>query len=49
LFENGGSIVHFFDRSLVERLVAGFAIVELHEFEEGQLPRKLWRITLRKQ
>lgn len=49
MFENGGFIVHFFDRSLVERLAAGFAIVELHEFEEGELPRKLWRITLRKQ
>ena len=48
MFENGGFIVHFFDWPLVERLAAGFSILELHEFEEGELPRKLWRITLRK-
>ena len=27
MYENGGFIVHFFDRPLVERLTAGFAIV----------------------
>jgi SAM-dependent methyltransferase len=48
MFENGGFIVHFFDWPLVERLAEGFSILELHEFEEGELPRKLWRITLRK-
>ena len=47
MYENGGFIVHFFDHTLVERLAAGFEIVELHEFEEGELPRRLWRITLR--
>jgi SAM-dependent methyltransferase len=48
MFEHGGFIVHFFDRPLVERLAAGFTILEVVEFEEGDLPRKLWRITLRK-
>jgi SAM-dependent methyltransferase len=48
MFESGGFSVHFFDRPLVERLAAGFSILELHEFEEGELPRKLWRITMRK-
>jgi SAM-dependent methyltransferase len=48
MYENGGFIVHFFDRALVERLAAGFSILEVHDFDEGALPRKLWRITLRR-
>ena len=48
MYENGGFIVHFFDRNLVERLAAGMSIVEVHDFDEGALPRRLWRITLRK-
>jgi len=48
MFENGGFIVHFFDRALVERLAAGLTLVEVFEFEEGALPRKLWRVTLHK-
>jgi SAM-dependent methyltransferase len=49
IFESGGFIVHFFDERLVDRLAAGFDIVDRAEFEEGELPRKLWRITMRKQ
>jgi SAM-dependent methyltransferase len=49
LFESGGFIVHFFDEAIVDRLAAGFDIVDRAEFEEGGLPRKLWRITMRKQ
>lgn len=49
LFESGGFIVHFFDESLVDRLAVGFDVVDRAEFEEGGLPRKLWRITMRKQ
>jgi SAM-dependent methyltransferase len=49
MFENGGFIVHFFDRPLIDRLAAGFLLLDLHEFEEGDLPRKLWRVTLRKE
>jgi SAM-dependent methyltransferase len=48
MFENGGFIVHFFDRALVDRLSEGFSIVDIHDFEEGALPRKLWRVTVRK-
>jgi SAM-dependent methyltransferase len=46
MFENGGFIVHFFDRALVDRLATGFTLLELTPFEEGALPRRLWRITL---
>lgn len=48
MFENGGFIVHFFDRALVDRLATDFTLVDLTAFEEGGLPRRLWRITLRR-
>ncbi len=48
LFENQGFIVRFFDRAKVERVAKGFEIVGLDEFEEGKLPRRLFRVTLRK-
>jgi SAM-dependent methyltransferase len=48
LYENDGFVVHFFDRGLVERLAPGFDIVDVTEFEEGALPRRLFRVTLRK-
>jgi hypothetical protein len=48
MFENGGFIVHFSDRPLVDRLAEGYTVLEVHEFEEGELPRRLWRVTLRK-
>ncbi|HEX7521774.1 MAG TPA: class I SAM-dependent methyltransferase, partial [Acidimicrobiia bacterium] len=44
MFEHGGFIVHFFDRPLVDQLAAGFTLLELIDFEEGDLPRKLWRV-----
>jgi SAM-dependent methyltransferase len=49
LYEVGGFIVHFFDRQLVEHLAKGFELVDIGEFEEGRLPRKLFLVTLRKQ
>jgi SAM-dependent methyltransferase len=47
MFEHGGFIVHFFDRDLVERLAHGFELVGVAEFTEGDLPRRLWRVTMR--
>jgi SAM-dependent methyltransferase len=46
MFENGGFVVHFFDRALVDRLAAGFHLREVVEFTEGGLPRRLWRVTM---
>jgi cyclopropane fatty-acyl-phospholipid synthase-like methyltransferase len=40
---------HFFDRALVDRLATGFTLLDLSAFEEGSLPRRLWRITLRRE
>ena len=48
MYEVGGFIVHFFSREKVEHLAKGYEIVEIDEFEEGRLPRKLFRVTLRK-
>jgi SAM-dependent methyltransferase len=45
IYEHGGFAVHFFDRALVDRLAAGWHPVEVHAFEEGDLPRRLWRVT----
>lgn len=48
MYEMGGFIVHFFSREKVELLAKGYGIVSIDEFEEGGLPRKLFRVTLRK-
>ncbi len=46
LYESGGFIVHYFNRELVQRLAHGFELVEVAEFAEGDLPRRLFRVTL---
>lgn len=48
LYEVGGFIVHFFSREMVANLALGYETVGVDEFEEGQLPRRLFRVTLRK-
>jgi SAM-dependent methyltransferase len=45
IFEHGGFAVHFFPRHLVDALAEGWNLAEVHAFEEGELPRRLWRIT----
>ncbi|MDD4498131.1 MAG: class I SAM-dependent methyltransferase [Methanosarcinaceae archaeon] len=44
----GGFIVHFFSREKVEKLAREFQSFELEEFEEGELPRKLYMVSMRK-
>jgi SAM-dependent methyltransferase len=46
MYEQGGFVVHFFDRDLVDRLASGFELVDVVPFIEGGLPRKLWRVTM---
>ena len=49
MFEStGGFTVHFFSREKVEQLAQGFDILSIDEFEESTLPRRLFRVTLRK-
>jgi SAM-dependent methyltransferase len=45
IYEHGGFAVHFFSRPLVDALAKGWSLAEVHAFEEGDLPRRLWRIT----
>ncbi|MDT0309769.1 class I SAM-dependent methyltransferase [Streptomyces sp. DSM 44917] len=45
IWEHGGFAVHFFDRALVDALADGWTLNEVHAFEEGGLPRRLWRVT----
>jgi len=48
MYEVGGFIVHFFSREKVELLAKGYEIISIDEFEEGELPRKLFLVMLRK-
>ena len=48
MYEVGGFIVHFFSQEKVERLAKGFEIVEVEAFVEGELPKKLFMVELRK-
>lgn len=45
-FEMGGFIVHFFGRDLIDRLADGFEILEVADYEEGRLPRRLSAVTM---
>ncbi|TWE20376.1 class I SAM-dependent methyltransferase [Kitasatospora atroaurantiaca] len=45
IWEHGGFAVHFFPRHLVDALAEGWESAEVHPFEEGELPRRLWRVT----
>ncbi|MEX0664915.1 MAG: class I SAM-dependent methyltransferase [Acidimicrobiia bacterium] len=47
MYEHGGFIVHFFDRALIDKLASAFELVEVAEFVEGDLPRRLARVTMR--
>ncbi len=49
LYENDGFIVHFFSKKKVKELSKGFEILDIDTFEEGKFPRKLYRVTLKKQ
>ncbi|KAA0888162.1 class I SAM-dependent methyltransferase [Oryzomonas rubra] len=48
MYEVNGFIVHFFSREKVEHLARGYEIVSIDEFEEGPLPRRLFRVTLKR-
>ena len=48
MYEMNGFVVRFFSREKVNELAKGYEILGVDEFEEGPLPRKLFRVTLRK-
>lgn len=47
-FETGGFIVHFFDRELIARLAGGFDVLEIAQYDEGRLPRRLFGVSMRR-
>ncbi len=48
MYESGGFVVHYFGPGLVERLSDGFEIIDRFEFSEGELPRRLISVTMRR-
>ncbi|MFZ5945356.1 MAG: class I SAM-dependent methyltransferase [Bacillota bacterium] len=48
LYENYGFIVHFLSKEKIEQISNGFEITNINEFEEGELPRKIYIVTSRK-
>ena len=48
MYEVDGFVVRFFDRANVQALAEGYEILGVEEFQEGELPRKLFLVTLRK-
>jgi SAM-dependent methyltransferase len=48
MYESKGFIVHYFDQALVQRLARGFDLIQVAEFEEGDLPRRLFRVAQHK-
>jgi cyclopropane fatty-acyl-phospholipid synthase-like methyltransferase len=49
MYEVGGFIVHFFDIKMIEKLSEGYTDLQITEFEEGGLPRKLYIVTQKKE
>ena len=48
MYEMGGFIVHFFSEEKVKALQHGFTLCDREAFNEGGLPRKLFRVVLKK-
>ena len=48
MYEVGGFIVHFFSKEKIVQLAKGYEIVSIDEFEEGELPRKLFLVIFKK-
>ena len=48
IYENDGFIVHFFSKDKISQLSKGFEILDIEKFEEGSFPRKLFKVTLKK-
>jgi SAM-dependent methyltransferase len=48
MWEAGGFIVHFINKATAACLAKGYEVASMEEFEEGDLPRKLFLVNLRK-
>ena len=48
LYESNGFVVHFFSKEKIKKLLRGFELIDISNFEEGSFPRRLYRTTMRK-
>ena len=48
IYNVNGFVIHFFDKKIIENLSEGFKILQIEEFEEGNLPRKIYNVVQRK-
>ena len=48
MYEDEGFIVHYFSRDKVKQLALGYQLLDIEEFEESKLPKRLYLVTLRK-
>jgi SAM-dependent methyltransferase len=48
LYEMSGFIVHFFSKAKIEELANGFTIIAIERSEESRLPRRLFRVVMKK-
>ena len=48
LYESNGFIVHFFSKEKIKKLLRGFELLDISSFEEGNFPRKLYRVIMKK-
>jgi len=49
LYENDGFIVHFFSKEKIKQISKGFKVIDVESFEEGEFPRRLYKVILKKQ
>lgn len=48
MYEMDGFVVHYFSEEKIQHLSRGYEIVDIERCEESRLPRRLFRIVLRK-
>ncbi len=48
MWEMNDFVVHYFSEEKVKRYTEGFRLLTLEEFEEGGLPKRLFKVVLRK-
>jgi rhodanese-related sulfurtransferase len=41
-------VLHFFDEEKIKQLTKGYELIEIKEFEEGTLPKRIYEVVLRK-
>lgn len=41
-------VLHFFDEEKIKQLTKGYELIEIKEFEEGTLPKRIYEVVWRK-